>query len=155
MSQLGCLRIHCHICESFCMALSSTEVYFYVSSYFEAHRMIREITGVGNGPFISIHDSFQGGKVSLLKFLNLSLMCYPTGASRWAGFLSGSDRIALEPHPYFAFNGAGSTDIAPYIIQPCQAWGTMMNTSQQTFGVTTAGEWSLAFNDCESCLACE
>ncbi|KAJ7872273.1 hypothetical protein B0H14DRAFT_2722071 [Mycena olivaceomarginata] len=36
-----------------------------------------------NGPFISIHDAFQG-TVSL------------------AGFLPGSDRIILDTHPYFA-----------------------------------------------------
>ncbi len=41
--------------------------------------MIRGIGGVGegNGPFISIHDGFQG-------------------LPDWAGFLSGSDRIALD-----------------------------------------------------------
>ena len=69
----------------------------------------------------------------------------------WAGFLAGSDRVALEPHPYFAFDGAGAASITPYINQPCTAWGATFNTSQTAFGVTTAGEWSLAFNDCELC----
>jgi len=58
----------------------------------------------------------------------------------------GADRIALEQHPYFAFNGQGSTDISSYINQPCNSWGDMMN--QKNFGVTTAGEFSLGFNDC-------
>jgi len=95
--------------------------------YVEAHRMIRNITGVGagKGPYISI----QGGSGALPTFV-------------------GSDRIAVDQHPYFAFNGRGSRDVVPYIPQPCQTWGPMMNTSQTTFGVTTAGEWSLAFNDC-------
>ena len=68
--------------------------------------MVRSITGtgVGNGPMISLHDGF-------------------TGPGNWAGFLSGSDRVALgtcfyttstspteltpcsDTHPYFAFNG--------------------------------------------------
>lgn len=54
--------------------------------------MIRGITGVGeaNGPYISIHDGF-------------------TGLSSWEGFLSGSDRIMLDTHPYFAFDGSPAT----------------------------------------------
>jgi glucan 1,3-beta-glucosidase len=62
-------------------------------SYLETHRMIREITGTGagNGPYICIHDGFLG-----------------TG--EFAGFLSGSDRIILDTHPYFAFNGASNTE---------------------------------------------
>ena len=48
--------------------------------------MIREITGLGegNGPFIAIHDGFQG-------------------LGTWANFLQGSDRIAMgEFLPYTA-----------------------------------------------------
>jgi hypothetical protein len=63
----------------------------------------------------------------------------------------GSDRIALEEHPYFAFDGKGSLDVVPYIPAPCQAWGPMMNKSQKSFGVTTGGEFSLGFNDCMTC----
>jgi hypothetical protein len=50
--------------------------------------MIRGITGygAGNGPFISIHDGFQS-------------------TASWASFLPGSDRIILDTHPYFAFDG--------------------------------------------------
>ena len=65
--------------------------------------------------------------------------------AEWAGFLRGSDRIALEPHPYFAFNEQGLPDMTPYIPQPCRSWAVPMNCSQAAFGVTTAGEWSLAF----------
>lgn len=95
--------------------------------YIEAHRMIRNITGVGagNGPYISI----QGGNNDLNAFV-------------------GTDRIALEQHPYFAFDGAGAVDVVPYIPRPCSQWGNMMNTSQTKFGVTTAAEFSLGFNDC-------
>ena len=51
-------------------------------SYLHAHWMIRNITGVGegNGPYIGIHDGFQG-----------------TGT--WKDFLQGSDRILLGASP--------------------------------------------------------
>ena len=90
--------------------------------------MIRNITGVGagHGPFISI----QGGNFDLPNF-------------------TGSDRIALEQHPYYAFDGAGAGDVVPYVVRPCGDWGGMMNASQVGFGVTTGAEWSLGFNDCE------
>ncbi|KAJ6595049.1 hypothetical protein DFH09DRAFT_1412906 [Mycena vulgaris] len=56
----------------------------YRDALLEAHNMIRGITGYGaaNGPFMSIHDGFQG-------------------VASWA---SGSDRIILDTHPYFAFD---------------------------------------------------
>jgi len=55
--------------------------------------MIRGITGIGagNGPYIAIHDGFAG-------------------LTQWADFLTGSDRIVLDTHPYFAFSGTISTD---------------------------------------------
>lgn len=55
--------------------------------------MIRGITGVGEGkgPFISIHDGFQS-------------------LSSWADFMTGADRIALDSHPYFAFDDGAATD---------------------------------------------
>lgn len=45
--------------------------------------MIREITGLGegHGPFIAIHDGFEG-------------------LNTWADFLQGSDRIAIGTHHY-------------------------------------------------------
>ena len=55
--------------------------------------MIRGITGYGEGKgaYISIHDGFSG-------------------LSSWEGFLPGSDRIALDTHPYFSFGGSPATD---------------------------------------------
>jgi glucan 1,3-beta-glucosidase len=122
-----------------------------LDSYFEAHRMIREITGIGagNGPYIAIHDMFREFCLAT-NLLNAPLFSPLPGMGLWAGFLSGSDRVALEPHPYFAFDGAGATDIVPYLTRPCEDWGASFNRSQTGFGVTAAGEWSLAFNDCES-----
>ncbi|KAJ7035081.1 glycoside hydrolase family 5 protein [Mycena alexandri] len=112
------------------------------SFYLEAHNMIRGITGVGegHGPFISIHDGFDG-------------------VPNWAGFLPGSDRIILDTHPYFAFDGqkndapiATGTDALSaggiWPKQACTAWGPSINTSRTAFGVTVAGEFSNGYNDC-------
>ncbi|KAK0212093.1 glycoside hydrolase family 5 protein [Desarmillaria ectypa] len=110
------------------------------SFYHEVHDMMRGITGLGagNGPFISIHDGFAG-------------------AANWADFLPGSDRIALDIHPYLAFSGGPAAE--PFVTgtgnqaggtwpsQVCQ-WGQWMNTSQTAFGVTMAGEFSNGWNDC-------
>ncbi|KAF8161514.1 glycoside hydrolase superfamily [Crassisporium funariophilum] len=108
--------------------------------YVDAYNMIRGITGTGegNGPYISIHDSFEG-------------------LTRWAGFLSGSDRMILDQHPYFAFRGGPATEpmdtgVGPgaggtWPEQACQ-WAEGFNTSRTAFGVTLAGEWSNGYNDC-------
>ncbi|KAL5483050.1 hypothetical protein ACEPAI_8279 [Sanghuangporus weigelae] len=93
---------------------------------------MRGITGIGegNGPFLSLHDGFLG-------------------LAEWADFLPGADRVNLDVHPYFAFNGQPNTDpIDEWVARPCTAWGSMVNTSQSTFGVTVAGEFSNAINDC-------
>lgn len=109
--------------------------------YLLAHDMIRNITGYGegHGPYIAIHDGFQG-------------------TAAWANFLQGSDRIILDTHPYFAFDGqsigppiATGTGISAGGIWPqqaCNAWGPGINTSQTAFGVTIAGEFSDGYNDC-------
>ncbi|KAJ7892517.1 glycoside hydrolase family 5 protein [Mycena olivaceomarginata] len=122
------------------------------SFYLEAHNTIRSITGFGegHGPFMSVHDGFQG-------------------TASWAGFLPGSDRIILDTHPYFAFDGAkndapvatgteivgsqpeaGDGVVAGGIWpkQACSAWGPALNTSRSAFGVTVAGEFSNGYNDC-------
>lgn len=126
--------------------LSSSSFQIFLTlfgSYLQAHNIVRSITGLGegNGPFIAIHDGFQG-----------------LGA--WANFLEGSDRIAMgkslscyiptrfidgrdvDTHPYFAFDGAantapidvqlqGSTDATQFggqwPSQACNAWGASMN----------------------------
>jgi len=107
--------------------------------------MIRNITGIGenHGPYIAIHDGFLG-------------------VSTWANFLPGSDRIMLDTHPYFAFDGQpnnaplnvpavgsdGSFLGGTWPKQACSAWGPSINTSRSQFGVTIAGEFSNGFCDC-------
>ncbi|KZT57294.1 glycoside hydrolase family 5 protein [Calocera cornea HHB12733] len=100
--------------------------------YLEAHNTMRNITGFGegNGPFITIHDGFAGMQA-------------------WYGWLTGSDRIGLDTHPYFAFNAPAS--VAPpssFVSSPCSGWGQELNASMQQFGFSMAGEWSVAINDC-------
>lgn len=119
--------------------------------------MIRGITGVGegNGPYISIHDGFRGLGV-------------------WAGFLTGADRLTIDIHPYFAFDGQSNTSPIDTGTGPgaggtwpqtaCSAWAASMNTrfdrslllrrhthrtfSRTAFGTTIAGEYSNGINDC-------
>lgn len=62
--------------------------------------------------------------------------------------MTGADRIALDTHPYFAFDGANTDPISSYVAKPCSRWGSDINTTQSTFGIITAGEWSVAINDC-------
>ncbi|KAG8905076.1 hypothetical protein FRB99_000724 [Tulasnella sp. 403] len=101
------------------------------SFYLHMHDVLRNVTGIGagNGPFLSIHDGFQP-------------------LAQWADFLPGNDRLALDTHPYMCFSDADSTPLAQKVQRPCTSWAAEYNTSWSSFGVTTAGEWSLAINDC-------
>ena len=66
---------------------------FRVRSYIEVHRVIRSVSGygAGNGPYMAFHDGF------------LSL-------GPWPDFMRGADRVVLDSHPYFAFNGGPALD---------------------------------------------
>ncbi|TIC14480.1 glycoside hydrolase [Wallemia mellicola] len=101
------------------------------SFYFEAYKMIRDITGIGegNGPWIAFHDAFLGGQT-------------------WNDFLRGADRVALDTHPYVAFNGQNQDPMDEQVWKPCAAWGESTNNTMADYGVTFAGEFSLAINDC-------
>jgi len=83
--------------------------------------MIRDITGTGagHGPYISIHDGFQG-------------------VAGFADFLPGFDRMILDTHPYFAFDGDANTDSigvdglgGSWPGRVCSGWAEMM---QQRYG---------------------
>jgi glucan 1,3-beta-glucosidase len=139
-------------------AVSSLYVFRFVSSlllnlkrcagsYVEAMGMIRtNITGygAGNGPYIAIGDGLRG-------------------VVPWAGYLTGTDRLVLDTHAYFAFDGPNAEPLAVpeegslvtpgaaggiWPRQACQAWADSMDTSLAEFGVTVAGELSNAVNDC-------
>lgn len=100
-------------------------------SYLQAYNNVRLAsgTGAGNGPMVSIHDGFSG-------------------AANWAGFLPGADRLALDVHPYLAFGTQTSSPMSALVTDPCTSWGPMMNQSMSAFGLTAAGEFSNAINDC-------
>ncbi|KAG9080028.1 hypothetical protein FRC06_007158, partial [Ceratobasidium sp. 370] len=99
------------------------------SFYLEMHDMMRNITGLGKGPFISIHNGFQA-------------------FSTWNNFLPGSDRIALDGHPYFCFARMLATPLSSQVNRPCTEWGNDFNNTMDSYGFVAAGEWSLSFNDC-------
>ncbi|KAJ7245974.1 glycoside hydrolase superfamily [Mycena rebaudengoi] len=86
-------------------------------SYLEAHNMVRGITGIGKGPYISIHDGFN------------------TVAS-WAGFLPGSDRIILDTHPYFAFSGGANTAPIATGTDPDNAGGQWPPRAHNAWGAS-------------------
>lgn len=50
--------------------------------YMEAYKVVREVTGFGegNGPWVVLHDGFNGVK-------------------NWAGYLVNADRLAMDSHP--------------------------------------------------------
>lgn len=100
-------------------------------SYYQAYQAVRNVsgTGAGNGPFISFHDGF-------------------TGLPEWAGFLTGADRLALDYHPYVCFQNQLTQPLDELTTIPCTSWGSTMNTSMSAFGMTAAGEFSAATNDC-------
>jgi glucan 1,3-beta-glucosidase len=70
------------------------------------------------------------------------------GTAEWANFLPGADRIALDVHPYICFGTQSSASMSSQAAAPCTSWAGMMNDSMTAFGLTTAGEFSNAINDC-------
>lgn len=88
--------------------------------------MIRNITGYGegHGPYIAIHDGFEG-------------------TAAWTNFLQGSDRVILDTHVYFAFDnqytwppiatGTGLSAGGVWPQQACNAWAANMNTRYAFF----------------------
>ncbi len=86
-------------------------------------------TGEGNGPFISFHEGFMG-------------------LSNWFGYFTNSDRTSLDLHPYLCFNAQSADPYSARDTEPCTTWGANQNASMSAFGLSTAGEFSNAINDC-------
>ncbi|KAI0727191.1 glycoside hydrolase superfamily [Fomitopsis betulina] len=101
------------------------------SYYVQAYEIVRTASGIGagKGPYVLYHDGFYE-------------------LSQWAGFLTGADRIAIDNHPYICFGGQSSEPYSARLTVPCDTWGADVNTSMTAFGLTTAGEFSNAINDC-------
>jgi glucan 1,3-beta-glucosidase len=70
----------------------------------------------------------------------------------WGGFLPGADRIALDYHPYLAFQAQPTDTIQDHVTEPCDTWGGQLNKSMAAFGLTAAGEFSNGITDCGTFL---
>lgn len=76
----------------------------------------------------------------IITFLTKSVTFKPR-----ANFLPGSDRMILDTHPYFAFDGSPNTQpLSDYATMPCESWAASLNNSRANFGITIAGEFSNA-----------
>lgn len=63
------------------------------------------------------------------------------------GVFPDADRLAIDTHPYIAFGTQSAGPMSSFVSDPC-TWGADVNTSMSAFGLTTAGEFSNAVNDC-------
>ncbi|KAG8807447.1 hypothetical protein FRC17_004454, partial [Serendipita sp. 399] len=101
------------------------------SFYAEAYKIIRTAGGLGNGngPVISIHEAYFG-------------------IGSWVGYLAGADRLALDQHTYLVFQDQINQPVTAFPSVPCDSWSAMTAASLNGFGLTAAGEWSFAINDC-------
>ncbi|KAI0797622.1 glycoside hydrolase superfamily [Abortiporus biennis] len=102
-----------------------------VRYYLQAYNLVRAASGVGenNGPMISLHEGFAG-------------------LSNWVGMFTNADRVGLDIHPYICFGTQSSDAYSTRLDIPCTTWASNQNNSMKNFGVTVAGEWSNAINDC-------
>ncbi|KAL0575635.1 hypothetical protein V5O48_006339 [Marasmius crinis-equi] len=99
------------------------------SFYAQAYKIIREASGDGQGPWISFHDAMLS-------------------KAEWAGFLPNGFRRSIDSHPYTAFSDQQSdASWSANMGTPCN-WGKEFNESMAAFGLSSAGEWSNAVNDC-------
>jgi hypothetical protein len=95
-----------------------------IRSYYQAYSMIRSITGygAGNGPIIAMHEGFLG-------------------IAAWSGFLSGADRLALDQHPYLAFqatqnNNSWAQNVSRLLIWcSSSTWADSVRRSRRAVGV--------------------
>ncbi|KAK3816410.1 MAG: glycoside hydrolase superfamily [Benniella sp.] len=96
--------------------------------YKEAFAEMRNVTGQQKGPWGILHDGFLG-------------------LTQWEGFMSNSDRLALDVHQYLIFDHnlirLSRKDQSNF---PC--WSKNMQRSSLKFGPTLVGEFSSATNDC-------
>ncbi|KAB5588979.1 glucan 1,3-beta-glucosidase D [Ceratobasidium theobromae] len=101
------------------------------SFYVEMHDMMRNLTGAGKGPWISLHDGFDFSSVTA------------------DGFMPGADRLAVASHLYFSFaTPLNSAPLAQQTRLPCTQWASRFNSTLDKGIFASAGEWSLGFNDC-------
>lgn len=102
------------------------------SFYGQVYSMARNnITGTGRdkGPMIAFHDGFNG----LDNFNN---------------FLTNSDRVGYDTHPYISFTAPFTDSFDSGIANVCNNYVSNTDKALANHGVYFGGEWSLALNDC-------
>jgi glucan 1,3-beta-glucosidase len=101
------------------------------SYYAESYYTVRNITGYGsdNGPMIAFHDGFAG-------------------LDNFNGFLTNSDRVAYDTHPYVAFGPTFTNSYDQQIAYVCNTFSQTTSNAFKQHGLYIAGEFSLAINDC-------
>lgn len=99
--------------------------------YGETYNMMRNITGTGkgNGPMIAFHDGFSG-------------------LSIFENFLTNSDRVAYDTHPYICFTPPFTDSFDSAVANVCNTFTSTTDSALANHGAYFAGEWSLALNDC-------
>lgn len=86
-----------------------------VSSFVEAHRVVREVTdyGPGKGPYLVLYDGYD----------------QPSGIFD-DGFLVGADRVILERQVTFEWHDARNLSLDPFTVSSvgniCR-WGPLLN----------------------------
>lgn len=91
----------------------------------ESYQVIRAITGVGEGKgaFITLSDGIGG-------------------LSIWAGLLPNADRVAIDTHPYFAFDGEPNTDPINVTAPDGQMGGTWPGLACSTWQASTTTRYA-------------
>jgi len=86
--------------------------------YLEAYRVIRSVSGIGQGPAVSFHTGFLDGSFD-----------------RWVN----ADRVMLDRHPYLVFAGSQTQD-GPLerAMTVCGSFGDFVNTTNANFGLNSA-----------------
>jgi hypothetical protein len=56
--------------------------------------------------------------------------------------------IYSDSHPYVCFGPQDTSAITTRTQKPCTSWGKSLNNSMAAYGMTAAGEFSNAINDC-------
>ncbi|KAG9320143.1 hypothetical protein KVV02_000720 [Mortierella alpina] len=102
--------------------------------YKDSFAAMRNVTGIGKGPWGIIHDGFLG-------------------LTQWEGFMPNSDRLALDVHQYLIFDHfLIRLPRHQQVLFPCDVWARNMQQSTLKFGPTLVGEFSSATNDCATYL---
>ncbi|KAF7728604.1 hypothetical protein EC973_005831 [Apophysomyces ossiformis] len=98
--------------------------------YRESYHALRNITGHGNGPYLTYHEGFLG-------------------MPAWTGFFKNYDRVILETHTYLIFDqGLVSMSRDQQATFPCGSWRRDLKNAMASVAPTMVGEFSLATNDC-------